>query len=273
MEQRPVEPKRVINLSADDNAFPSYDTFTEPYNGGWVDTIWTGTYELFGYNATVTEVKITDFKSLFNYYQAMCIFLLLTNPVRERVAGGLLADDMGLGKIIESLAIVVVRRRLLQSQNHVKDNPHRHLRENDQSTGKAKGNQKFVYRKDQVDSAARDKRGCFKEYDNGSLAYYFANEYIRSKGRFYDEITVGLVIMDEAHKYKGISSPTAPFVFLDKIRRYAITHFDETAAKQGWTHFSQYVHDWKSFANDENYIISRLHKMDNGKMKAELAFR
>ncbi|RYO82756.1 hypothetical protein DL764_009560 [Monosporascus ibericus] len=377
MEQRPVEPKRVIDLSADDDAFPSYDAFTEPYNGGWVDAAWTGTCELFGCSVTATEVKIAGFKSSLNHYQAMCVFLLLTNPVREGVAGGLLADDMGLGKTIESLAVVVVRRRLLQSQDHVRDNPHRHLREDDQSTGtkcpsrhehpdglqctcnrdgwaykivrklydlpaaifmpphlidnwvdqvkehldfgvtspiedmkfmvnhdawcntqgKTKGNQKFVCRKDQVDSAARDERGCFEEYDNGSLVCYFASECIRGKGRFHDETAVGLVIMDEAHKYRGVSSPTAPFVFLDKMRRHvrgpvlllaisgslqalgpdawrwAMTHFDETAAKQGWTHFSQHVHDWKSFANDENYIISRLHEMDNGKTKAELALR
>ncbi|RYP41356.1 hypothetical protein DL768_010513 [Monosporascus sp. mg162] len=299
-KQRPVEPKRVIDLSADDDAFPSYDAFTEPCNGGWVDAAWTGTYELFGCSVTATEVKIAGFRSSLNHYQAMYIFLLFTNPVREGVAGGLLADDMGLGKTIESLAVVVVRRRLLQSQDYVRDNPYQHLRKDDQSTGikcpsryehpdglqctcnrhgwaykivrklydlpavifmpphlidnwidqvkehldfgvispikdmkfmvnydawyntqgKAKGNQKFVCRKDQVDSAARDKRGCFKEYDNGSLAYYFASEYIKGKGRFHDEITIGLVIMDEAHKYKGISFPTALFVFLDKIRRY-----------------------------------------------------
>ncbi|RYP04378.1 hypothetical protein DL764_004472 [Monosporascus ibericus] len=104
MEQRPVEPKRVIDLSADDNAFPSYDAFIEPYNGGWVDAAWTGTCELFGCSVTATEVKIAGFS------------------LREGAAGGLLADDMGLGKTIESLAVVVVRRRLLQSQDHVRDN-------------------------------------------------------------------------------------------------------------------------------------------------------
>lgn len=326
------------------NDIPNYDAFTNACDG-WAETTWAATCELFGCNELATKVDVAGFCTPPDHYQAMGAFLLLTQTVREDVAGGLLADDMGLGKTLQVLLVLVVRVYLIQMADHLRLHPHRHLSA-DQSPGdkcpwqhkygrlqcpcekggwaskiaptlydlpsvvfvpphlidhwvaeikahidigstspaknfqfkvnhekwgggqdRSDANERFVCRKEDLATVERNENGRLTEYDGGSLMCYLTSVHIQGNGRIPDDVPVGLIVMDEAHRYRGGASPTAPFQFVEKMRnevaspvslylvsgslqalgpdawRWAVKHFDDTAKKCAWGGYRAVVTD------------------------------
>ncbi|KAK8029494.1 hypothetical protein PG993_010785 [Apiospora rasikravindrae] len=94
---------------ASDKDFFKYTYFTDACNGCC--------------DKLATKVNIAGIQTSLDHYQTMGAFILLTQQAREGIAGGLSAGDMGMGKTLQTLALMVIRGHLVQMRDHVHQNP------------------------------------------------------------------------------------------------------------------------------------------------------
>ncbi|KAK8073376.1 hypothetical protein PG994_004275 [Apiospora phragmitis] len=71
----------------------------------------------------MARVNIAGIQTSLDHYQTMGAFILLTQQAREGIAGGLSAGDMGMGRTLQTLALMVIRGHLVQMRDHVHQNP------------------------------------------------------------------------------------------------------------------------------------------------------
>lgn len=125
----------------------------------------------------------------------------------------------------------------------------------------------FVCSPDEIVTTDPDKRDLLDEIDGGCKLCYFASCNIQRSGKFPDNFPVGLIVMDEVHRYRGSTARTGPFTFLyTKSRkmltpvflhlvsgslqslgpdawRWAVEHFQHTAKEYTWKHYKSVVSD------------------------------
>ncbi|KAK8071890.1 hypothetical protein PG996_005238 [Apiospora saccharicola] len=370
----PAEEPKVEEEDTQDAAdkdLPNYTDFTDAHNG-WCEKLWVGTCELFGCDKLATnaaKVNIAGIQTSLNHYQAMGVFILLTQQAREGIAGGLLAGDMGMGKTLQMLALMVIRGHLVQIRDHIHQNRDCHLPtfkhqkpgdkcprqdmygglqcpcekdgwarriaattrrwptivfmprdlinnwvakikkhidigpaspandfefkvNHDKWSGQAKdpANQRFFYEEEDLEGVDHNEKGLLPEYLGGERTCFLASASIQGRGRFPENLPAGLIVMDEAHRYLGSGSPTAPFTFLENMRKKcdgpvflflvsgslqaagpdawfrAADHFTTTARDHDWEHYSE-----TAFRSTEKSLLRRLHWTDKTEIREQLA--
>ncbi|KAK7981582.1 hypothetical protein PG988_003820 [Apiospora saccharicola] len=322
----------------------NYSAFTDAVDG-WAEKSWNATCDFFGCSRRATKVPVVGFLKDPDHYQAMGVWLMLTQQARQGVAGALLADEMGLGKSLQILMVILIRGYLIEMGNDIDENPNDHLSPEQSPGAKCPSrhkyggmqcpceegswaakiadyafdlptiifmppalaghwvdqvkahidfshtsparsfefkvvheewcnanknnplNRRFVYQQKDFVSIKPDANKQLGEYPGGSRTSYFASNHFMGNGKFPKNMPVGMIVMDEVHRYKGSIDRTAPFRFLlNKDRqmgspiflylvsgslqalgpdawRWAVEHFEMTKTGCAWDNYKSAVDD------------------------------
>ncbi|KAK7972434.1 hypothetical protein PG988_006568 [Apiospora saccharicola] len=197
----------------------------------------------------MARVNIAGIQTSLDHYQTMGAFILLTQQAREGIAGGLSAGDMGMGKTLQTLALMVIRRHLVQMRDHVHQNPDCYLpafkRQKPGDKCPRQGMFDGLQCPCEMDSWARriaaticrwptivfmprdltnkgvdrNEKGFLLKYVGGKRTYFLASASIQGRRCFPENLPAGLMVMDDAHRYVGSDNPTVPFTFLENMRK------------------------------------------------------
>ncbi|KAK6823508.1 hypothetical protein PG987_013765 [Apiospora arundinis] len=251
--------------------------------------------------------------------RAMGVLILLTQQTSEGISGGLLASDMGMGKTLQMLAFMVIHEHLatgvldrtciagcsalVKRTNGAKNrsdntpladdrlchatsliiglpksrnsnigpaspaNDFEFRVNHDNWSGQAKNpaNQRFFYEEEDLEGIDGNEKGLLSD--------------IEGRGRFPENLPAGLIVMNKAHRYLGSGNPTAPFTFLENMRKkydgpaflFLVSGSLQATGSGTWFRAAYYFTATNRDHPPRSPLLRRLHWTEKTKIREQLA--